>query len=113
MKHIAKAQRIVRTGDATTAYEYKIGSSIINAAVIDIAGRYPTDGWARNMKSTSLIYIISGEGSIVVDGLEKVLHTGDQLLIEVGERYMFEGVLQILYGATPAWTPEQSEHVHD
>lgn len=56
---------------------------------------------------------MSGQGSITVDGNNVLLRKDDQLLIEVGEKYMFEGVLQILYVATPAWTPEQAEHVAD
>lgn len=114
MKYISQSQRTtVRTSDATTAVEYDTGSTTINAAVINIAGRYPANGWASNSASTSLIYIIAGHGSAIVDSQEVLLYKDDQLLIDVGEKYVFEGHLQILYAATPAWTREQAEHLLD
>ncbi len=103
----------VRNSETTVAHEYELGSHAMNAAVIEIEGRYPLDGWASNNTTTSLIYVISGQGSAIIDGHEVVLYKDDQLLIEVGEKYAFDGNLHILYVASPAWTADQAEHIPD
>lgn len=67
MKYIPIGQRIaVHSSDSTTAYEYETNSKLINVAVIDIAGRYPIDGWAVNTVATSLVYILAGRGQLVL-----------------------------------------------
>lgn len=94
----------------TTAYEYDTGSSVINGALITIAGRYPESGWALNTHSTSLIHVTKGGGVALFDRNSIDLASDDELLIEPDEKYAFEGDMTILYVATPAWTTDQAEH---
>lgn len=57
--------------------------------------------------------IISGEGVfMLLSGKEIALSKGDQLHIVKSEAYSFEGDLELVYVATPKWTPEQTSHVH-
>jgi ethanolamine utilization protein EutQ (cupin superfamily) len=93
------------------AYEYSTSADEINAAVIELAGRYPDDGWVRNLVCTSLIHVIQGSGHIEGECGTTELAAGDQVLIVPGEKYAFGGSMKLLYVASPAWAPEQAEHV--
>lgn len=45
------------------------------------------------------------------DGTTVKLASNDQLHIAVGDEYYFEGVLNIIYAASPPWNPNQTQHV--
>lgn len=97
--------------EACLAYEYGHPTSELNAAVIDLSGRYPDDGWALNTACTALIHVMQGRGELVGDGAISDLAEGDQVLITPNEPYAFDGTMKLLYISTPAWTPEQAKHV--
>lgn len=92
------------------AYEYATSIDAVNAAVIELSGRYPDEGWVMNTICTSLVHITQGRGSIEGEHGTTQLSTGDQVLIAPGEKYSFDGSMRLLYVATPAWTPEQAKH---
>lgn len=97
MKLVAAADRMTyKSSDSTTAYEYDTSNDAINGAVIEINGRYPVTGWVLNTVSTSLVHVLEGSGTAVFDEATVDLGPDDQLLIEVNEKYVFEGDLNFI-----------------
>lgn len=108
MKHIKQSQAVpYKNSETCTAYEYALGDEAINGAVIQLAGRYPVDGLAQNEVSKELVYVLQGEGNVVVEEVTTTLGQGDQVLIQPGEKYYFEGTMKLFIACTPAWTLEQ------
>ncbi|HCC07790.1 MAG TPA: hypothetical protein DEP72_06510 [Clostridiales bacterium] len=93
-------------------YEYgKISDNDINGAVGIINGRYPEEGLVTNEECKELVYVIKGEGKIVITDVEHKLKEGTMILIDKGEKYFFEGQMEILMPCTPAWYPEQHKEI--
>jgi len=101
-----KAQ-IFKNSPTCAVYEYSIEDKDINGAVAHINGRYPEYGYAVNMISKELAYVVSGSGKIVVGDNEKLINQGDMILISPGEKYYWDGVMTLFLACTPAWYPEQ------
>lgn len=113
MEHIPQSQATRFENGAATSYEYEMPEANLNVAPIAIHGRYPESGFTSNTLSDSIVHIMDGEGVIVTsDGAVIELTSNDQLHIAIGDEYYFEGVLNIIYAATPAWTPEQARHIN-
>jgi len=93
------------------AFEYPLGDTDINGAVIEISGRYPDSGRVVNLECKEMAYIIKGSGKVVVEDKELTLKEGDLVLIEPGEKYFWEGNLTMFVPCTPAWFPEQHKEV--
>ena len=112
MKIIHKNQaEVCKNSDVCTAIEYPLGDRDINGAVIELNGRYPKDGRAVNLKCKELAYIIKGSGRLVVDDKETKLNEGDLVLIKAGEKFFWEGNIQMFIPCTPAWHLEQYKEV--
>jgi len=112
MKIIHKNQtKIFKASDTCTAIEYPLGDKDINGAVIELNGRYPDKGRTVNLECKEMAYIIKGSGRLVVEDKEIRLEEGDLLLIEAGEKFFWEGNMQIFMPCTPAWNPEQHKEV--
>ena len=112
MKHMPQSQAEVFHNDAVTAWEYAIPDAKLNVARIKIEGRYPKDGFTSNQVVDSIVHIISGNGILGSHGRPPIkLNEHDQIHLAAGDSYFFEGTMQILYSATPPWTPEQTNHL--
>ena len=112
MKLVKKEQVLTfKNSDVCTAYEYPFEDDDINGAVIKLRGRYPNRGCVRNNVCKELVYIIFGAGKVTVEGKELSLNVGDMVLILPGERYYFEGNLEMMMPCTPAWYAEQHEEI--
>lgn len=108
MKIAKKTQRKeFKNGNYCTAYEYPLGDAAINVALIVITGRYPEKGQAQNLSSKELAYVIRGKGSIAVGAHEFAIEEGDMVLIDPGEKFFWNGDMELFMPCTPAWTPEQ------
>jgi len=108
MQLVTKTQSTpFKNSETCTAYEYAMAETAINGAVIELTGRYPTTGRATNSISKELVYVTRGSGTIAVDGQETSLVQGDQILIQPGEKYYFNGTMQLYIACTPAWKPTQ------
>lgn len=107
MKIIRKNQtKVFKNSEACTAIEYPTGDKDINGAVIELAGRYPEKGRAMNLECKEMAYVIKGSGKVVVEEEEIKLNEGDLVLIEVGEKFFWEGKMQMFMPCTPAWHTE-------
>lgn len=112
MKYISRQQATSSTNSPVcTAIEYPLGDADINAAVIKLTGRYPDTGWVVNEKCKEMAYVLAGSGIVCVEGKVCKLNTGDVVLIEAGEKYYWEGTLELFMPCTPAWFPEQHKQV--
>lgn len=112
MKVIERNQtKEFRNSEVCTAIEYPLGDKDINGAVIKLNGRYPDNGKVVNQECKELAYVIKGSGKVVVEGKEVGLQQGDLVLIEPGERYYWEGNMEMFVPCTPAWYIEQHKEV--
>lgn len=112
MKLVRRKDRVEhRNSSVCIAYEYHLRDKDINGAVIKLTGRYPDKGRVVNKACKEIVYIISGKGRLNVDGKEVILQEEDQVLIEPGEKYFFEGNMKFIVPCTPAWHPKQHEEV--
>lgn len=112
MKFISKDQtKIFKNSEACTAIEYPMNDKDINGAVIELNGRYPGKGRTVNLECKEMAYVIKGSGKLVVEGKETKLKEGDLVLINPGEKYFWEGNMEIFMPCTPAWHPEQYKEV--
>lgn len=112
MEHVSRAKAQRYENGAVTSWEYEMQNANLNVAPISIRGRYPEQGYTSNKISDSIVHIIDGNGRIVlIDGTDVELVANDQVHIDVGDAYYFEGELDIIYAASPSWTPEQTEHI--
>ncbi len=112
MKVIYKNQtETIKNSDACTVIEYPLGDKDINGAVVELKGRYPDKGRVVNLECKELAYIIKGSGKVVVEGKEVELNEGDLVLLELGEKYFWEGDLVMFVPCAPAWYPEQHREV--
>ena len=112
MKLSKKHQSVEKTNSAVcTVNEYHLNSDIFDIAVSKISGRYPDERRAVNQQCAELVYVIEGQGKIVINHEEHLLNTGDVVVIEAGEKYYWEGNLQLFLSCRPAWNKEQHQAV--
>lgn len=84
----------------------------MNLALIQLDGRYPKAGYTLNQEAEALVQIVRGSGALhLKNGSSTALSQGDQVYLAKNEAYSFEGKLELLYAATPKWTPEQTKHI--
>jgi mannose-6-phosphate isomerase-like protein (cupin superfamily) len=116
MKYVSQsiAQK-VQNSDSAEVLEYSLGDKDIDIAVATINGNYPKVGFAVNEECKELLYVLSGEGTFATKEKSVILQSGDQVLIEKGELFRYEGTKQLVVVAacTPAWPPEQHKIIRD
>ena len=112
MKVIHKNQTIeFKNSDVCVGISYPLGDSDINGAVVELSGRYPSQGRVMNEKCKELGYVISGSGKIVIEDKEIILDQGDLVLIDKGEKYYWDGKMTMFMPCVPAWDAEQHKEV--
>lgn len=112
MKKVSKNQTNKhKNSEACLAVEYPLGDKDINVAVIKLNGRYPDEGRVVNLRCKETAFIIKGSGKLFVEDKETEVSKGDVVLIEPGERYCWEGKMEMLVPCAPAWYPEQHKQV--
>ena len=94
-----------------TAIEYPNGDKDIWGAIIKLNGRYPLTGYTVNEKCKELVYFISGQGKLVVGDQEIQVKKGDQVVINPGEKFYWDGELVMFMPCAPAWYAEQHKEV--
>ena len=105
------SQTTLFTGETNKTYEYNIEDKDINYCIVEINGRFPTKHWAINRKCKEMAHILSGEGILVVEDKTYNLKKDDVVLIDINEKYYWEGNLKLGIPCAPAWYPEQHEEV--
>ncbi|WP_131778794.1 cupin domain-containing protein [Legionella bozemanae] len=91
--------------------EYHLNDPMIDCAIAKISGRYPEAQRVINLECNELAYVFQGEGKVVVNHTEYKLSAGDAVLIEAGEKYYWEGTMQLFISCRPAWNMGQHQLV--
>jgi mannose-6-phosphate isomerase-like protein (cupin superfamily) len=112
MKFVKKESALKKSNSSTcTVVEYALNHPKFDVATTTISGRYPETRRASNVECAELAYVIAGNGKIVIDNETLLLNSGDVVLIEAGEKYYWEGSMQLLLSCNPAWHAEQHQLV--
>lgn len=113
MKHVLKSQAVERkNSDACSILQHGIDDAHLNLAIVTLAGRYPDAKCVVNERCKELVYVQLGSGEVSVNGKVYALNAGDMVLIEAGEKYYWQGTMQLLVSCSPAWSADQ-HHVVD
>ena len=107
--HQADAQEF-KNSDNCIAYEYPLGDKDINGALIKLNGRYPDEGYVVNEICKELVYVVKGKGQLTSTDHTESLKTGDMALLLPGEKFYFEGKLELLMPCAPAWSSAQHKN---
>jgi mannose-6-phosphate isomerase-like protein (cupin superfamily) len=108
VKITRKNQSIERkNSDICLVTEYPSMDDHLNFAIVKISGKYPSTGAATNLECKEIVFVHEGEGSVVVNGSSQPLAAGDVILIEPGERFVWEGEMSLFIACHPAFTSEQ------
>ena len=113
MEHIPQSKAQHFENGAVNSWEYEMKGVSFNVAPISIKGRYPENGYVTNTVSDSIVHVIDGSGLLAIhDGTMVQLARNDQVQLKIGNAYYFDGNLEIIYAASPAWTAQQTEHIN-
>ena len=110
MRHVVKAgAKKFQNSPTVDVLEYPTNDPDIDGAVATVNGNYPDTGFVVNEECNELLYVISGEGTLVTKSNSANLRPGDLALIDKGELFRYESVnnLVLFVACTPAWTPGQ------
>jgi mannose-6-phosphate isomerase-like protein (cupin superfamily) len=112
VKLIHNNQTIKRkNNDFCWATEYPLHCKDIDGCIIELSGRYPSEGRVFNEKCKELFFVLDGKGKLSIEGKDISIKKGDLALIEVGEKYYWEGKLKMFVTCSPAWYPEQHKTI--
>lgn len=101
-----------KNAETCKTLEYSFGDDNIDLGTATITGRYPENGYAMNLISKELIYVIQGKVTLQFENEKVELLAGDAILIQPNDKYFFDaeyGVISMT--CTPAWSPEQHKLV--
>ena len=112
MNLVQKHQSIERANsDRCIITEYPMDNSPMNFAIAKINGRYPESKQATNLVCDEIVHVNAASGSVTVNGVKHFLSAGDTVLIEAGEKFLWEGDLHLYISCTPMFTVEQHQIV--
>ena len=82
----------------------------LDLAEIEISGRYPERGWARNLESHEMVRVLRGAGSLTLrDGEVIALAEGDTVHVPAGDWFAWNGDMTVLMACSPAFDSKQYE----
>ena len=88
-------------------FEYDTKDQDLGGATAIIKGRYPDFAFVVNQKVKQLVYVISGSGGILTpDGIH-VLNKGDMVFIDKGEKFAWDGTMELFIANAPRFDPKQ------
>jgi len=99
-----------KNGSTCVVREYDTESTEINTALVIVKGRYPETGSVLNTEVSEMVYVVSGKGSVSVEGMSTHIEKGDCILIHPHEKFYWEGELELIVTCIPSWNPEQYKH---
>jgi mannose-6-phosphate isomerase-like protein (cupin superfamily) len=110
MKLSLKHQATEKTNSAACKVtEHHLNNNMLDFAIAKITGRYPEERLVVNRQCDELAYVFAGTGKIVVNNQEHLLNAGDVVLIESGDKYYWEGQMELFLSCRPAWNKEQHQ----
>lgn len=111
--HIPSSKSVTKNISPTsTVTEYSLTSDNISLATSVISGRYPDAGFAVNLDTEEIYYVISGSGTVYTESNSFRLEPKDVFYFHKGLKYWVEGDdLELVIVNTPKWTPEQHKYI--
>lgn len=104
---------IGQNNDVCKTIEYFFQDKDIDLGIATITGRFPDSGYALNLVSKELVYVLEGSGTIHFENKEISYTKGDAILILPNEKYYYETEYSVLtLSCTPAWSKEQHKIVN-
>ena len=94
-----------------SGFEFDLGDSNLDGAVVSVVGKYPVKGWAVNEECKEVVYVIAGKGKVVIEGQSFEIKNEDMIVIDKGERFYWDGNLKLFIYCTPAWSLKQHKQV--
>src|SRR4051812_30468082 len=108
MQKISLEQATIRNNSGVCQVrEYKLNDKNFDFAIIAISGRYPDQKRMVNTTCSEAVYIAKGSGKVVVEDITYSLQHGDLVLIEKGEKYFWDGNMELHITCRPAFFIEQ------
>lgn len=100
-----------KNNDACSATIYPIANAALDFAIVNINGRFQAMNRVTNTICQEIVYIQRGNGKVVINHETHELHAGDVVLIEPGDKYYWEGNMEVFACCTPPFTVQQREEV--
>lgn len=97
----------VETAPTTTVEEYLMREPAISGSTAIISGRYPTEGYAVNLKCKELVLVLSGNGFVGTKNKKTPIVIGDCILIKPKEKFYWNGHMALFMVCSPAWKNKQ------
>lgn len=108
MEIVRNEHRIKKANSSVcSVYEYPTSNANIDIATATISGREPMNGVAENIICTELVLVTRGCGSVTIDGREYSIYSGDSIVIEPGEKFVWSGDLELVIVCSPRWSSDQ------
>lgn len=98
---------LIPSQSTTTISEYLMEEQAISGAVAEINGRYPEKGFAVNEICQELVYILSGNGTIITTSRKTSFTAGDVIFIDKNESFAWQGTFSMFMVTTPKFYPKQ------
>jgi mannose-6-phosphate isomerase-like protein (cupin superfamily) len=112
MKITHKENAIERkNSDYCLVTEYPKWDEALDFAIVRLNGRYPEEQRVTNTMCKEIVYVQEGQGAVEVEGKRYSLKAGDVVLIEVGEKFFWEGEMTLFISCRPAFYIEQHQAV--
>ncbi|MBQ6492630.1 MAG: DUF861 domain-containing protein [Erysipelotrichaceae bacterium] len=109
MKIIRKNEAVIgANSDKCKTYDYPFSNFEIGFALSEISGRYPAEGFVMNQECTEIVYILEGQGKLVLSNETVEFKEGDSIIINKGEKYFWDAqYCKMSMSCSPKWSPEQ------
>lgn len=112
MKVVKKSEvNSIKNSPRCFVEEYPAGDKDINAALIRIKEKYPDSGFTVNEVCKELVHVMEGPITLTVGDEEVRLEKDDEVIIDSGEKFRWDGTGTILTVCTPAFYPKQHKEV--
>ncbi len=83
----------------------------IDMAVIEVNGRYPSEGFLVNEICKEAVYVLSGGGKLIGTETSLDFTAGDVLYVDSEEKFAWQGDFKAVFSLTPAFSPFQHKEV--
>lgn len=110
MKLISKQESVERkNSDICIVTEYPKIDEQMDFAIVTINGQYPAEKSAVNLVCKEIVYVAEGGGKVKVNGKNYRIKSGDIILIEAGEKFVWHGQMTLHISCRPAFTIAQHQ----
>lgn len=112
MQIVRKSDRLTFTPESDIqVHEYGTDDAFLSGAVAEINGRYPARGFCVNQRVKELVYVVLGQGLLVLKDRSVPFAAGDTLFIDHGEAFAWEGQMTLYIATAPKFDPAQHKEV--